>query len=147
MRRVLSALLLAMATSVSAAPPGQKLPPPLPLPPGATPVAETTIDELRAFPEMLATSEGQKAADAHRLVGEAGVDRLYQTTGRYQEAVQFYDQRLKMPEFRLAARTETPMSTAWAVQRKDVRANIVVRNTSPTTIEIEEATIPTAMMR
>jgi hypothetical protein len=111
------------------------------VPAGALAIAATTLDELRAFPEMAGTSAGREFSRAQKVIDVEGLDTLYQTEKSYDDTVSFFDTELKMRGFKILARTVTATATAWSVRRPDrTMANIVVRATTPlTTFEIAES--------
>lgn len=109
------------------------------MPAHATLVAQSQVSEVRAFPEVIATSEGRTVAQSERSFAQA-VDRLYEVPLAYEESVRFFDEQFKKPKTRVLARTVTTTATAWTLRRSDnTIAHAVVRNTSPTTVEVSEA--------
>lgn len=109
-------------------------------PPDAKLVGRSVVDEIRAFPEL---GSGMKTLSAkphkEKLVGVAGIDRVFTTDRSFGDTVSYFDQKFKATGYKIDARVETPSSTAWTVKRPDgTVANAVVRNTTPTTIELNE---------
>jgi hypothetical protein len=128
-------MLLAGAGTRAAAPPGDEAL--IKTPPDARLAGTSTIQEIRAFPEM--GSKGK--AQAAKLVGIDGVDRMYETDRSFADTVSFFDQEFKQPGFQVQARAVTASATSWTVKRPDgTVANAAVRNTRPTTFEIAEVT-------
>ena len=115
-------------------------------PPDAQLVATTTVDEIRAFPEMAMKGKTTGKPQAEKVVAVQGVDRLFQTNRPFADAVSYFDQAFKQGGYEVQARVQTPSSVAWTVKRPDGSvANAVVRNTKPTTIELAE--VGTAAMK
>lgn len=108
-------------------------------PPGAQLVGAAEVDEIRALPEMSGTREGKQRAQAAKVVGVKAVDRVYTTDKGYQDMVKFFDDQFKSTGAVTQARIVTPSSTAWTIQKPDGKlANLVVRNTKPTSFELVE---------
>jgi hypothetical protein len=126
----LVALLLAMTSAPAlAATTAQP-----PLPKGSKLVGETSVTEIRAFPEEVRTPGG--AHTVEEAQGDAGRDRLYETDDKYAAAVSFFDKTLREDRFAVRNRTVTRTSTTWSLRRPDGSvARLAVRNTRPTTIE------------
>lgn len=113
------------------------------VPANATLVGKSMIDEIRAFPEM--SKSGKQKPQMEKIVGIEGIDRVYQVDRSFADTVSFFDTQVKQQGFQSLARVETPSATAWTVKRPDGSvANVVVRNTNPTTFEIAEATATSA---
>jgi hypothetical protein len=121
-----------------AGPPAQTTQAPrLELPHGAELVAAAEIDQVRAFPEQQA---GKTKAPPDAVVGVRAVDRVYQTDGSHADVVKFFDQEAAQPGNTQRARDTTQTTTAWTiVLPRGTVANVIVRNTQPTTIEIVSA--------
>ena len=108
------------------------------MPPHSTLVAQSQVNEIRAFPEVISTSEGRSIAQSERSFAQA-VDRLYDVPMSYDESVGFFDDQFKKTKTRVLARTVTTTATAWTLRRPDnTVAHAVVRNTTPTTVEVSE---------
>jgi hypothetical protein len=111
------------------------------IPSGSTPVARTSVDEIRAFPEMASTAVGAALAKDEKVLGTEATDSLYETDAAYDATVAFFDRQFKQRGYELRARTVTNTATAWTIRRPDhTTANVVVRVTSPRiTFEIAQA--------
>ncbi len=111
-------------------------------PPDARLVGSSTVDEIRAFPELYSRSpavDGQPAKE--KLVGVEGVDRVFETHRSYAATVAYFDARFRRGGYRTQARVETATATAWSVKRPDgTVAQAAVRDTTPTSIELTEVT-------
>ncbi len=108
-------------------------------PPNAKLIGTSVLDEIRAFPEMglkgLVTGKPAK----ERVVGVTGVDRLFQTDQSYADTVSHFENQFKQGGYKVEAKVESPSATAWTVRRPDgTIADAVVRNTTPTTVELAE---------
>jgi hypothetical protein len=113
----------------------------------ATLVGTSVVDEIRAFPEMGGRAANKEEAQAEKMLGVQGIDRMFQTNRSFGDTVLYFDQQFKLPGYQVMARVDTPSATAWTVRRPDGGvANAVVRNTSPTTLEIVEARAPAATL-
>lgn len=127
----LVAVLVAMASAPALAAPAAAA---LPLPKGSQLVGETSVTEIRAFPEEMRTKEGARTVEEAQ--GVAGRDRLYETGDKYAAAVSFFDKTLREDRFSVKDRTVTRTSTIWSLRSPDGSvARLAVRNTHPTTIE------------
>lgn len=123
------AMLLATASAPAFAATGT-----LPLPKDAKLVGETSVTEIRAFPEEVRTNAGARTVEEAQ--GVAGRDRLYETDDRYAAVVSFFDKTLREDRFTVKNRSVTRTSTTWSLRRPDGSiARLAVRNTRPTTIE------------
>ncbi len=126
--------VLAVLLATASAPVFAAATAPLPLPKGSKLVGETSVTEIRAFPEEVRTKEGTRTAEEAQ--GVAGRDRLYETDDKYAAAVSFFDRALREDRFTVRSRTATRTSTMWSLRRPDGSvARLAVRNTRPTTIE------------
>jgi hypothetical protein len=117
-------------------------------PPDTKLLGTSTVDEIRAFPEMgikgLLTGKPEKA----KIVGVTGVDRIFQTNGSFADTVSYFDGQFKQSGYQVTARLETPSATVWTVKRPDgTVANAVVRNTKPTTFELTEISAMSGTLR
>jgi hypothetical protein len=132
-RLALVAAVLALPAAARAQASGAPLIQP---PPGATLVGSSTVDEIRALPELARdTSQPLK----EKLVGVEGVDRVFTTDRSFGESVAYFDSLFKQGGYRRLSRNQTPSATAWTVKRPDGSiAAAVVRNTTPTTLELTE---------
>jgi len=111
------------------------------LPKDAKLVGTVESADVRAFPEQMAKT-GQKPANIEKegVVGVGGIDRVWTTKTAYKRTVTQLDQKLKGEGIEPIAKTTTQSSTAWNVRMPDGHiANLVVRNTQPTTIESVQA--------
>lgn len=105
-----------------------------PVPSGSKLVGETSVTEVRAFPEEVRTKGGERTVEEAQ--GVAGTDRLYETDDKYPAAVSFFDKTLREDRFTVKGRTVTRTSTIWSLRSPDGGiARLAVRNTRPTTIE------------
>jgi hypothetical protein len=126
----LVAVVLAMASAPALAAAAAQMP----LPKGSKLVGETSVTEIRAFPEEVRTKEGARTVEEAQ--GVAGRDRLYETDDKYAAAVSFFDKTLREDRFNVKGRTVTRTSTIWSLRSPDGSvARLAVRNTRPTTIE------------
>jgi hypothetical protein len=134
-------LWVAMSGGIAQARPSKGVAALVPVPADALVIAATTLDELRAFPEMAGTSAGREFAKTQKVVDAEGLDTLYQTEKSYGDTVAFFDQALKEGGFQVLARTVTRTATAWTARRPDrTLSNVVVRATTPlTTFEVAES--------
>ena len=111
------------------------------LPKDAKLVGEVQATEVRAFPDQMG-AKGEQASNIEKedLVGANAVDRVWTTKQNYRSAVRSFDQKLKGEGIQPIAKTTTQSSTGWNVRMPDGHiANVVVRNTQPTTIEAIQA--------
>lgn len=108
-------------------------------PPEARPIGRSTVDEIRAFPEIASKTTRAGGAAREKLVGVEGVDRLFETDRSFGDTVAYFDAALRGHGFRTRARVETASATAWTAVRPDgTVAQVAVRNTTPTSIEVTE---------
>jgi|SRR6185312_9621401 len=106
------------------------------LPKDAVLVGSSESADIRTFPEQAASTKVEKEG----MVGVGGIDRVWTTQQPYHKAVSAFDQNLKGEDITSLARTTTKSSTAWNLRMPDGNiANVVVRNTQPTTIEAVQA--------
>jgi hypothetical protein len=82
--------------------------------------------------------------DAALTASMAAVDglfyRTYQTKLSYRAAVRFFDRTLEAGGFEASDRTATDAATVWSVRcPRGERAHVAVRNTTPTSIDVVEA--------
>jgi hypothetical protein len=102
----------------------------VPVPDDAGLTASMTLREIRAFPEET-TDE---------TVAVEGLSRTYQTKLSYRAAVRFFDRTLGAGGFEASDRTATEAATVWSVRcPRGEHAHVAVRKTTPTTIEVVEA--------
>jgi hypothetical protein len=115
------------------------------LPKDAKLVGTVESTDIRAFPEQMAKSEKQSAnIEKEGVVGVGGIDRVWTTKEAYKRTVSQLDQKLKGEGIEPIAKTTTQSATAWNVRMPDGHiANLVVRNTQPTTIEAVQAAVMT----
>jgi hypothetical protein len=115
------------------------------LPKDAKLVGSVESTDIRAFPEQVGTKSPQSAGIAkEEVVGVGGIDRVWMTKQPYRQAVSQLDQKLKGEGIQPIAKTTTQSSTAWNMRMPDGHvANVVVRNTQPTTIEAVQASVVT----
>jgi hypothetical protein len=105
------------------------------VPPGARIVATAEIDRVHAFPEQKGKAPPEAVSGVH------AVDRVYQVARPYRDIVAFFDRQATERGIMEVGRDVTQTSTAWALVLTPGRvANVIVRNTQPTTIEIVSAT-------
>jgi len=133
--------IVAAALALPAATASAKEPPLIEPPAGAKLVGSALVDEIRAFPELSAhNGAAQQTSPAkEKIVGVEGIDRVFEIDRPFGDTVASLDTEFKQSGFRRLARVETPSATAWSVKRPDGSvANAVVRNTTPTTIELTE---------
>ena len=111
------------------------------LPKDAKLVGAVESTDIRAFPEQMSKSAKQSAnIEKEGVVGVGGIDRVWTTKEAYKRTVSQLDQKLKGEGIEPIAKTTTQSSTAWNVRMPDGHiANLVVRNTQPTTIESVQA--------
>jgi len=110
------------------------------LPKDAKLVGSVEATEVRAFPEQMGKSERASGVEKEGLAGASGLDRVWTTKQAYTQTVGQLDQKLKNEGIEPMAKTTTPSSTAWNVRMPDGHiANVIVRNTKPTTIESVQA--------
>lgn len=103
----------------------------VPVPAQARLASSTTVTEIRDFPENDPPEE---------TIAVDGVDRAYRASLSYRQAVRFFDRSFAAGGFEELDRTATHDATLWSLRcRGGERAHVVVRNTSPTTIEVVEA--------
>jgi hypothetical protein len=106
------------------------------LPPGAKFVASAELDRMHAFPEQKG-----KMPFTQAVAGLNAVDRVYLIDRPYANVIGFFDRQVTEPGILELARDTTRTATAWAMILPHGRvANVIVRNTQPTTIEIVSAT-------
>jgi hypothetical protein len=111
------------------------------LPKDAKLVGAVESTDIRAFPEQMAKG-AQKSANIEKegVIGVGGIDRVWTTKEAYKRTVSLLDEKLKGEGIEPIAKTTTQSSTAWNVRMPDGHiANLVVRNTQPTTIESVQA--------
>jgi hypothetical protein len=115
-------------------------------PPSSVLIGTAIVDEIRAFPEM--SGKGQaRDKKVEKLVGIEGIDRVFQTDKSMNETAMFFDQQFKQTGHEVLGRVESTHALSWTVKRPDgTVANIVVRNTRPTTFEIVEVSAATGRM-
>jgi hypothetical protein len=109
----------------------------IPLPPNSKLVGATEVDQIHAFPEMrgLRTDKSSEG-----VIAVSAVDKVYQVNRPYKDTVKFFDSQFKKPDVQQIERTTTQTATAWTVKMPTGdTANVIVRNTSPTTIEAVQA--------
>ena len=126
---LLAVVLATASASALAAPPASP-----PVPNGSKLVGETSVTEIRAFPEEVRAKGGARTVEEAQ--GVAGTDRLYETEDKYPAAVSFFDKTLREDRFDVKGRSVTRTSTTWSLRSPDGSiARLAVRNTNPTTIE------------
>lgn len=90
-----------------------------------------TVSEIRDFPENDPQGE---------TIAVDGVDRAYRASLSYRQAVRFFNRSFATGGFEELDRTSTHEATVWSLRCPGgERAHVAVRNTSPTTIEVVEA--------
>jgi hypothetical protein len=106
------------------------------LPKDAALVGSVTSTEVRAFPEQMGKGEGNAKIEKEAVVGVGALDRTWTTRQTYTKTVSYLDQQVKQAGIEPIAKTTTRSATAWNLRMPDGHiANVVVRNTQPTTIE------------
>jgi len=111
------------------------------LPDDATLVGAAEGTEVRTFPEQLGPRAGNNAAQVQKeeVQNVGAIDRVWTTKSSYQDSVKAVDQKLASAGDKQLAKTTTSCSTAWNLRTPDGHiANVIVRNTQPTTIETEQ---------
>ncbi len=109
------------------------------LPKDAKLVGSVESADVRAFPEQMSKATSGNI-EKEGVVGVGALDRVWTTKQSYHQAVNRLDQTLKGEGIQPIAKTTTQSSTAWNVRMPDGHiANMVVRNTQPTTIEAVQA--------
>jgi opacity protein-like surface antigen len=110
------------------------------LPKDAKLVGTVQSTDMRAFPEQMGKGEQATKIQKEAVVGVGALDRVWTTKQSYKQVVNHLDQKLKGEGIEALAKTTTQSSTAWNVRMPDGHiANLVVRNTQPTTIESAQA--------
>ena len=116
------------------------------LPKDAKLVGTVESTDVRAFPEQMSKAQSANI-EKEGLVGVGAVDRVWTTKQPYKQAVSQFDQKLKGEGIEPIAKTTTQSSTAWNMRMPDGHiANVVVRNTQPTTIEAVQAAVVAGTM-
>lgn len=107
------------------------------LPKDAKLVGAVESADVREFPEQRSEQAKQSSRiEKEGVVGVGALDRVWTTRQSYKQTVSHFDQKLKGEGIEPIAKTTTQSSTAWNVRMPDGHiANVVVRNTQPTTIE------------
>jgi hypothetical protein len=102
-------------------------------------VGQAEVAEIRTLPELTQGAEAARKPQAAKVLGVKALDKVYHINKGYQEVVAHFDQQFKQSGYESQARVTTPNSTAWTVQKPDgTIANVVVRNTRPTSFEVIE---------
>lgn len=111
------------------------------LPKDAKLIGSVESADIREFPEQMGENAKQTGnIEKEGVVGVGGIDRVWTTKEPYKRTVSQLDQKLKGEGIQPIAKTTTQSSTAWNVRMPDGHiANLVVRNTQPTTIESVQA--------
>jgi hypothetical protein len=120
----------------------------IPPPAGAKLLGHSVVDEIRAFPEMGIKALLKGKPEKEKIVDVQGIDRVFQTDRSFGDTVAYFDQQFKQGGYETMARVEAPSATAWTIKRPDgTVANVIVRNTTPTTFELAEVAATTAEIR
>jgi hypothetical protein len=111
------------------------------LPKDAKLIGSVEQAEVRAFPEQMSdTAKSTGKVEKEGVVGVGALDRVWTTKQAYKTTVSQLDRKLKGEGIEPIAKTTTTSATAWNVRMPDGHiANLVVRNTQPTTIETVQA--------
>ncbi len=114
----------------------------LALPESASLVGESQVTEIRELPELDGTAGVARCpSEIERMVGVTAADGLYQTGDSYASTVAFFACEFRQPGYNVRDHTVAPGSTAWSVTLpQGGLVALVVRNTTPTTIEAVEGT-------
>lgn len=116
------------------------------LPKDAKLVGTVQSTDVRAFPEQMSKAQSANI-EKEGLVGVGALDRVWTTKQSYKQAVSHLDQKMKGEGIEPIAKTTTQSSTAWNMRMPDGHiANVVVRNTQPTTIEAVQASVVAGTM-
>jgi hypothetical protein len=116
------------------------------LPKDAKLVGTVESTDVRAFPEQMSKAQSANI-EKEGLVGVGALDRVWTTKQSYHQTVSRLDQNLKGEGIQPIAKTTTQSSTAWNMRMPDGHiANVVVRNTQPTTIEAVQASVVSGTM-
>jgi hypothetical protein len=107
-----------------------------PLPEGTTMTGTAPVNEIGAFPEEIAHAQGHPDI-LDTAAGVAATDRMYETTGSYEDTVAFFDHALSTNGYKSSRKTTMRTATMWSVRCPDGRAaRVAVRSTSPTGVEV-----------
>lgn len=123
------------------------------LPSDAKLVASARTSDLRAFPELrrhagMTQAQPQRGqTQAQRAEAARATDNVYVTKQSYRDAVQFFDNEAKKEGLKPLERNVTQTATGWTFKlpNGDVE-DVIVRNTSPTTIETVRAHGPATLL-
>ena len=116
------------------------------LPKDAKLVGTVESTDVRAFPEQMSKAQSANI-EKEGLVGVGALDRVWTTKQSYKQTVSHLDQKMKGEGIEPIAKTTTQSSTAWNMRMPDGHiANVVVRNTQPTTIEAVQASVVSGTM-
>jgi hypothetical protein len=111
------------------------------LPKDVTLVGSVATTEVRTFPEQMGKGEGNAKIEKENVVGVGALDRTWTTKQTYNKTVSYLEQQVKEAGIEPIAKTTTRSATAWNLRMPDGHiANVVVRNTQPTTIEAVQLT-------
>lgn len=107
------------------------------VPPKALLIGKSGLDQIRELPELQ-----EKTSDKIvRRVGVSAIDQLYESDRSYAETVIFFEKQFTKENVQTLKKNITNTSTAWTVRRPDnALIDVVVRNTTPPTFEVIEAT-------
>lgn len=106
----------------------------VPLPPGASLRGTIETDTIRELPELKGARLNRMRDNS--ISGVHVLDQSFDAELSYRDAVRFYDRALAGAF--LIEREEAETATGWLVRLDDgVVASISLRNTHPTTIEIQ----------
>lgn len=135
MRSPLATLLAGLATLATLALATAARTEEIPTPPGTRLRGTVESDAIRELPELkgarLNRMRDESLSDVHVL------DQVYETHSDYDTAVRFYDRALG--HVVVIDRDQARTATGWLSRFDDgTVANIAVRNTRPTTIEVQK---------
>jgi hypothetical protein len=105
------------------------------LPAGARLWGSEQVSEVRDFAELRA--KHQHGTRTETTIPVKALDRSYTIGQSYHQAVRFFDVEFARADVLAVDRAEVPTATGWSAKLKDGRiAHVIVRNTTPTSIEV-----------
>jgi hypothetical protein len=111
----------------------------LPLPPNVKTLGSAQETQVRELPPEF-KSKLDKETVSDTIVGATATDTIYSTNKSYRETIAFFDKHVKSGGTEQQMKLEVPSATAYRLKLRDGEiANVIVRNTTPTTIETVEA--------
>jgi hypothetical protein len=106
----------------------------VPMPSGTTLRGTVETDGIREIPELKGARINRNRDES--LSGVHVLDQSFDATGGYRETARFFDRELA--RFMLIEREQAGTTTGWLVRLDDgTIASVTLRNTQPTTIEIQ----------